>query len=385
MLETLKTLRLTHLTLIGVSAGALLMAAGGAPDTRGALYELDVFRSLLSPAGIERYYDLCNRAADEFQAPKLPGITERMGQLITERGRAVATERRLAIKLHGDFAVRYFGFCDAPPIDGTLEDYESFLIEPQYVGVHTLSDVALQQALDAVDEIVDPVPDRLEILYIQSFIPGGIALPGRQRVEELERLRATRETTWGEWFNPPLHIRVMLSIRRSREFNCGGAIRCTTRIDSIPEPIGLDWLSRAAPWMVAAPSTSDEGMDLPPVLFPRLKRFWPSIRSKTVDEARAYLEGLEHQRVEQEITLLGLRFTRLLAIRALPLVILLVLGYFCVHLRHIRHLLAKSGEGSADDLVASFPWVGFRLGERCLDVSLDRRSTCSGDHIVDSK
>jgi hypothetical protein len=264
--------------------------------------------------------------------------------------------------LHGDFAVRYFGFCDAPPIDGTLEDYESFLIEPQYVGVHTLSDVALQQALDAVDEIVDPVPDRLEILYIQSFIPGGIALPGRQRVEELERLRATRETTWGEWFNPPLHIRVMLSIRRSREFNCGGAIRCTTRIDSIPEPIGLDWLSRAAPWMVAAPSTSDEGMDLPPVLFPRLKRFWPSIRSKTVDEARAYLEGLEHQRVEQEITLLGLRFTRLLAIRALPLVILLVLGYFCVHLRHIRHLLAKSGEGSADDLVASFPWVGLFSG-----------------------
>ena len=129
MAETLRTLRLVHLTLIGLSAAILTLALTEMPDFDGALRELEDLRSLTSDFGAS-FFKACDEEANEqvrLHEPfnrddRQPSSRDRVLQLMSAK--SVQGSFDVAI----EFAIRTYGFCAGPPIRGTLEEYEDFVL-----------------------------------------------------------------------------------------------------------------------------------------------------------------------------------------------------------------------------------------------------------------
>src|SRR5262245_5735758 len=188
--ETLKTLRLLHLTILGLSAAIVVLAQGEITDSTGALHELSVLRTMANDVDeIGTYYALCDKETIDVLSNGLPTFRQQFQRILKADGRNL-------IKLADGFTIRAFGFCDGPPINGSLEAYEHFFLDKQMVflpmiGDHTFRRVLEGAAGSKIYVNVRPQCDPREVTSVE-LKPASIGSPSNPFAVRFNYQRETR-------------------------------------------------------------------------------------------------------------------------------------------------------------------------------------------------
>lgn len=329
--ETLKTLRFVHLTLVGLVGALVILAQSDTADFAGAAHELDAMRSAVSD--LNAYYNACNEEADRVLSSP-PTVRDRLLAL-----RPVAKAR--SVELADNFSAHHLGYCDAPPLKATLEEYDAWLTGPCPVKALGFTDVGLRRILEAVEQHNTGRPTRGRIVAIHLAL-GVRVSPFRPVPEQLAGIRKFRSIEEAD-AERPVSIFVDLSdkeqLRVQCDRDCSGKLWTGSAL-----PIGVEWLTKVDSSLV-------QGSGGRATFFPKLKQFWPLVRPMTINEAYAHIDEASRGS-EREVTILGLEINAGVARWAAPLLTALALCYLVGNLNHLIALARNKG-----DTLREFPWI----------------------------
>jgi hypothetical protein len=348
MKETLETLRLLHLTLVGLSAVivSLVLAPitpfADAEKTLEALHSAVVF-------GLDEYFTLCDTVANKDNAE------------YRDRILALANAAGPAVPVASDLEIEFFGFCETPPATATLEVYEGLVHEKTYVRVAKLRDSALAAAIATVRKTVSSSMNGATLVSIKcrrkkqppQFATTAIWRQYESSTRSPEGLTVSK---LGEF------VEVLAGVRRGHQtvdlrVDCD---RDCFSLDTSPAFVARLWLGARARNLIdptyggaTRQLGDDHGDSLAQrhAVFQALRPHWSAVRELSLDAAYRYI-ATEKDKAEREVVLAGLRMRVATAVWAAPLLTCVTMAYFTATLIHLLRVTPKERI-----LLRSFPWI----------------------------
>jgi hypothetical protein len=301
--ESLKTVRLIHQLLIGVSAA--IIAFGLSPDKakqyQASLKELAALRQL----SMDDYVSFARR-------------------LVTPQGREkyAAALRRVGFPKTSDpFLVQHQLYIERPKEDAPLAEFFRFFKGDTGI-IYTEYNPASLKLLP------------IQYLLSKDCLPTGISLEEGNKATPDSYVLLTRAPRAGT-------IQVFVAFSRyDGDMNCG--LSLPAQIDALTKTVpgshGAEWLNsnKISPstFLVASEQISD------------------LVGAKSPVEASKFLED-KLNAPERDLSFLGIALSETIAVWVGPLVTALLLLFF---LSHLRHLVAETVV--EDRLFETFPWIG---------------------------
>jgi hypothetical protein len=350
--ENLKSLRLIHQVIIGVSAAILAFALSPEirPQYESALAELNALRRL----EYEDYASFVNETLNSRDPQVIREVQEQYKAAFKEITDSPISEK---------FNVRFPLHCPWPQDNATVEDYISFFKGDNKIEaiLGTNDRLAIRESIEKAlknvrrgrskgDEIVSNLPQNTVLLSISFALPNkspdhqiptqGLDSKGSEVFRQLPQKELEEEVIYLSFeyvsADGDKHYLVASAPISPRTFELVGP--------------------HAKNWLVSKPEIhhlivqDDDGQE---IFFKNVRAFSNQLSGMKPTEAARFLqERLDSAR--REITFLGISVEERVAVWTGPSLILILLSYFLAHLWNLPRVETDEKK----DALTLFPWIG---------------------------